>query len=209
MITCVVNYESGYWIGLILTPILLFVVETGLRYSWHALSIGWKLGCDHNGDFEALDATILKKVIRKLKRETRGLLRAKAKEYDRLHEKSKRAFAKIDIIGTDSQLQSNGAQTISGEPENTAETPNITPETDISDLFRFDSTAKAVKKHKSVIVGPRVGLFVGIELVIKPQTIVIDVIIIIINRLAIEFTIARVELGIGSQYTAIVIIIEK
>lgn len=129
------------------------MVETGLRYSWHALLIGWKVGCDHSGDFEALDSTRLKKVIRKLKRETRGLLRAKAKEYERLHRRSKRAFDKIDRIATNSQTPGS-LEIIPG-----AETPNITAETDISDLFKFDSTAiqkklaKAVKKHKSVIVG--------------------------------------------------------
>ena len=88
IITCVVHYEDGYIVGLILLPILLFVVETALRYSWHALLIGWNMASDKNGNVEALDKKGIKKVIKKLKRETKYLLRRQAKEYSKIKRKT-------------------------------------------------------------------------------------------------------------------------
>ena len=83
-----VHYEDGYIAGLLLLPILIFVVETALRYSWHALLIGWNMGSDKNGDIEALDGVRLKRVIKKLKRETRYLLRKQAREYSKIKRKT-------------------------------------------------------------------------------------------------------------------------
>lgn len=46
------------------------------------------MGSDKNGDVEALDSARLKRVIKKLKRETKHLLRKQAKEYSKIKRKT-------------------------------------------------------------------------------------------------------------------------
>ena len=56
VITCIVHWEQGYFVALILLPLLLYVIETLLRLSWHAVYVSWRINCDANGDFEAVES---------------------------------------------------------------------------------------------------------------------------------------------------------
>ena len=121
---------------------LVFVVETALRYAWHSLLIGWETAGDRHGEFEALDNNRLKKVIRRLKRETKILLRAKYKEYQKLMKE--KGFDPMNMNNENNGKHRRKKSKFRKKSDN---------------LFQFDASpiekqlSIAIARHKSVIVG--------------------------------------------------------
>ena len=163
--------SDGLWLGFFLLPFLIFVVETCLRYSWHALLVGWHMGSDKNGDIEALDSKRLKKAIKKLQSETKKMLRKQAKLYSRYQRESmqiikQESFDRLKSKSDNSASKENsGNETgVNGSTAALNESPNSNENGSFEDLFEFDASKveaqlkKAIRKHQAVIVG---DFFVG------------------------------------------------
>eukprot|EP01083_Nonionella_stella_P048701 130036_1 len=55
-ITCIVHYKQGYVVALLLLPLMIYVIETLIRLSWHSVYVSWQINCDNNGDFESVES---------------------------------------------------------------------------------------------------------------------------------------------------------
>ena len=58
VITCIVHYEDFYFLGLIIIPALLYVIEIVFRIGLHSVLIAWRINCDINGDIETVDLDV-------------------------------------------------------------------------------------------------------------------------------------------------------
>ena len=118
LITCFLERNTGGWLGFFLIPYLVFVLQTCLLYSWHALLIGWNMGSDKNGDMEALDSKRLRKAIKKLKSETKRLLRQKARNVARLRRESMGALRRQSMERNSTNAGTEEFDSDQGEKQN-------------------------------------------------------------------------------------------
>ena len=58
IITCIVHWEDGYPLGLIVLPALIYIIEIVFRIGVHSVLIAWKVNCDINGDIESVDTNM-------------------------------------------------------------------------------------------------------------------------------------------------------